>query len=59
EIHSGRNRIIRRMFESLGYDVVRLDRVYFAGFTKMGLRRGFWRHLTEREVATLKGGVYR
>lgn len=59
EIHSGRNRIVRRMFEHLGYDVVRLDRVHFAGMGKMGLRRGFWRYLTPREVATLKGKSYR
>lgn len=58
ELHSGRNRIVRRMFESLGYDVVKLDRVYFAGLTKMGLRRGFWRHLTPREVSALKSGSY-
>ena len=58
EIHSGRNRIVRRMFEHLGYDVVKLDRVVFAGFTKMGLRRGFWRFLTPREVAILKSGNY-
>lgn len=58
ELHSGRNRIVRRMFESLGYDVVKLDRVYFAGLTKMGLRRGFWRYLTPREVSALKTGSY-
>lgn len=59
EIHSGRNRIVRRMFEHLGYEVVRLDRVHFAGMGKMGLRRGFWRYLTPREVATLKGNSYK
>lgn len=59
EIHSGRNRIVRRMFEHFEYKVVKLDRVYFAGFTKEGLRRGFWRLLTDREVAMLKGGSYR
>lgn len=58
ELHSGRNRIVRRMFESLGYEVVKLDRVYFAGLTKMGLRRGFWRYLTPREVSALKSGSY-
>ncbi|MEG2606835.1 MAG: pseudouridine synthase [Mucinivorans sp.] len=58
EIHSGRNRIVRRMFEHFDYKVVKLDRVYFAGFTKDGLRRGFWRPLTAREVATLKGGNF-
>ncbi|WP_283390768.1 pseudouridine synthase [Millionella massiliensis] len=58
ELHSGRNRIVRRMFEAVGYEVVKLDRVYFAGLTKMGLRRGFWRYLTPREVAALKSGAY-
>lgn len=58
ELHSGRNRIVRRMFEALGYEVVKLDRVYFAGLTKMGLRRGFWRYLTPREVGILKSGAY-
>lgn len=58
ELHSGRNRIVRRMFEALGYEVVKLDRVYFAGLTKMGLRRGFWRYLTPREVSALKTGAY-
>ena len=50
EIHSGKNRIVRRIFESLGYKVVKLDRVFFAGLTKKGLRRGEWRYLTEQEV---------
>ena len=59
EIHSGRNRIVRRMFEHLGYDVERLDRVYFAGLTKSALRRGFWRHLTDIEVQKLKSNRYR
>lgn len=59
EIHSGRNRIVRRMFEHLGYEVTRLDRVHFAGMGKMGLRRGFWRYLSPREVATLKGKNYK
>jgi len=54
EIHSGKNRIVRRMFEKLGYVVVKLDRVQFAGLTKKDLPRGFYRHLTEQEVAYLK-----
>lgn len=54
EIHSGKNRIVRRMFEKLGYEVVKLDRVQFAGLTKKDLPRGFYRHLTEKEVAFLK-----
>ena len=54
EIHIGRNRIVRRIFEHLGYKVVRLDRVYYAGLTKKDLPRGFFRHLTEREVIMLK-----
>lgn len=54
EIHSGKNRIVRRMFEHLGYTVVKLDRVYFAGLTKKGLNRGRWRYLTEHEVLNLK-----
>lgn len=54
EIHSGRNRIVRRMFEHLGYKVMRLDRVYFAGLTKQKLRRGQWRYLTDKEVSRLK-----
>ena len=54
EIHSGRNRIVRRMFDHLGYKVVRLDRVYFAGLTKKNLPRGKWRHLSEMEVNMLK-----
>ncbi len=58
EIHSGRNRIVRRMFESLGYKVRKLDRVYFAGLTKKNLRRGAWRFLTEQEVAMLKMNSY-
>ena len=52
EIHSGKNRIVRRIFESLGYKVVKLDRVFFAGLTKKGLRRGDWRYLSEAEVTT-------
>ncbi|MBE6287144.1 MAG: pseudouridine synthase [Mediterranea massiliensis] len=58
EIHSGKNRIVRRIFESLGYKVVKLDRVYFAGLTKKGLRRGDWRFLTEREVNLLRMGAF-
>lgn len=54
ELHSGKNRIVRRIFESLGYEVVRLDRVKFASLTKKDLPRGFYRHLTEKEVAFLK-----
>jgi 23S rRNA pseudouridine2605 synthase len=53
-IHSGRNRIVRRIFEGLGYDVLRLDRIMFAGLTKKDLPRGHWRHLTEKEIAFLK-----
>ena len=53
EIHSGKNRIVRRIFEALGYRVIRLDRVMFAGLTKKGLKRGDWRFLTEQEVAML------
>ena len=58
EIHSGRNRIVRRMFEHMGYHVGKLDRVYFAGLTKQKLKRGEWRFLTEKEVAMLKSGSY-
>lgn len=58
EIHSGRNRIVRRIFEYLGYKTVKLDRVYFAGLTKKGLSRGEWRFLTEREVRMLHTGSY-
>ena len=54
ELHSGKNRIVRRIFESLGYQVVKLDRVFFAGLTKKDLPRGRWRHLTEEEVNILK-----
>ncbi|MCB0546585.1 MAG: rRNA pseudouridine synthase [Phaeodactylibacter sp.] len=54
ELHIGRNRIVRRIFEHLGYEVVRLDRVYYAGLTKKDLPRGRWRHLTEKEVIMLK-----
>jgi 23S rRNA pseudouridine2605 synthase len=58
EIHSGKNRIIRRMFEKLGYDVLKLDRVYFAGLTKKGLKRGEYRFLTSKEIEILKMGAY-
>jgi 23S rRNA pseudouridine2605 synthase len=54
EIHSGRNRIVRRIFESLGYDVVKLDRVYYAGLTKKDLPRGNWRYLSPKEITRLK-----
>ncbi len=58
EIHSGKNRIVRRIFESLGYKVMKLDRVFFAGLTKKGLRRGDWRYLTEPEVNFLRMGSF-
>ena len=58
EIHSGKNRIVRRIFESLGYKVIKLDRVYFAGLTKKGLKRGDWRYLTEQEVNFLRMGSF-
>lgn len=58
EIHSGKNRIVRRIFEKLGYKVVKLDRVYFAGLTKKNLRRGQWRFLEEPEVNILRMGAY-
>lgn len=58
EIHSGKNRIVRRIFESLGYKVMKLDRVFFAGLTKKGLRRGEWRYLTEQEVNFLRMGSF-
>ena len=54
KIHSGRNRIVRRIFEHLGYEVIKLDRVVFAGLTKKDLPRGHWRHLTEQEVINLR-----
>jgi 23S rRNA pseudouridine2605 synthase len=54
EIHSGRNRIVRRIFEHLGYDVKNLDRVIFAGLTKKNVERGKWRFLTEKEIRDLK-----
>ena len=58
EIHSGKNRIVRRLFESQGYNVKALDRVYFAGLTKRGLKKGEWRYLTDSEVNILKMGAY-
>lgn len=58
EIHSGKNRIVRRIFESLGYKVIKLDRVFFAGLTKKGLRRGDWRYLSEAEVNYLRMGSF-
>ena len=58
EIHSGKNRIVRRIFESLGYEVRGLDRVYFAGLTKKGLKKGQWRFLTQAEENILKMGAY-
>lgn len=58
EIHSGRNRIVRRIFESLGYRVTKLDRVYFAGLTKKNLPRGRWRYLTQEEVNYLRMGAF-
>ncbi|HBT86164.1 MAG TPA: pseudouridine synthase [Porphyromonadaceae bacterium] len=58
EIHSGKNRVVRRMFEKLGYRVLKLDRVYFAGLTKKKLSRGKWRYLTEQEVNMLRMGAF-
>ena len=58
EIHSGRNRVVRRIFEALGYKVKALDRVYFAGITKKGVKRGQWRYLEESEVNLLKMGRF-
>jgi 23S rRNA pseudouridine2605 synthase len=58
EIHSGKNRIVRRIFENFGYKVTKLDRVYFAGLTKKGLQRGQWRFLTDKEVNMLKVGAF-
>jgi 23S rRNA pseudouridine2605 synthase len=58
EIHSGQNRVVRRIFEKLGYKVIRLDRVYFAGLTKKSLPRGKYRFLSEREVQMLKMGAH-
>lgn len=58
ELHSGQNRVVRRMFEKLGYNVRKLDRVYFAGLTKKNLPRGKWRFLTEKEISMLKRGIF-
>jgi 23S rRNA pseudouridine2605 synthase len=58
EIHSGRNRVVRRIFEQLGYKISKLDRVYFAGLTKKNLSRGKWRFLTDKEIARLKMNSY-
>ena len=58
EIHSGKNRVVRRLFEAVGHEVRTLDRVYFAGLTKKGLKKGEWRYLTESEVNILKMGAY-
>jgi 23S rRNA pseudouridine2605 synthase len=58
ELHSGQNRVIRRMFETLGYKVKKLDRVYFAGLTKKNVQRGKWRYLNEKEVSMLKRGIF-
>lgn len=58
EIHSGQNRVIRRLFESMNYRVEKLDRVYFAGLTKKNVRRGKWRFLNEKEINMLKRGAY-
>lgn len=58
ELHSGQNRVVRRLFENLGYRVNKLDRVYFAGLTKKNLPRGKWRFLSEKEVIMLKRGIY-
>lgn len=59
EIHSGQNRVVRRIFEKLGYRVKKLDRVFFAGLTKKNLQRGTWRFLSEKEVTMLKRGFYK
>ena len=58
EVHSGKNRIVRRIFEHLGYRVEKLDRVYFAGLTKKNVPRGRWRYLDEKEIGMLKMGAY-
>ncbi len=59
ELHSGQNRVVRRIFEKLGYKVRKLDRVSFAGLTKKNLQRGHWRHLTIKEISMLKRGIYK
>jgi 23S rRNA pseudouridine2605 synthase len=58
ELHSGQNRIIRRLFESLGYKIRKLDRVYFAGLTKKNVQRGKWRFLSDKEISMLKRGIF-
>jgi len=58
ELHSGQNRVVRRMFETLGYKVKKLDRVYFAGLTKKNVRRGKWRFLNDKEISMLKRGIF-
>jgi 23S rRNA pseudouridine2605 synthase len=58
ELHSGQNRVVRRLFEKLGYRVKKLDRVYYAGLTKKNLPRGKWRFLSDKEVSMLKRGIY-
>ena len=58
EIHSGQNRVVRLMFEVMGYSVKKLDRVYFAGLTKKKLPRGKWRFLSDKEISMLKRGAY-
>ena len=58
EIHSGRNRVVRRIFEKLGYKVIKLDRVYFSGLTKKNVTRGKWRYLTAQEVNMLRMGAF-
>jgi 23S rRNA pseudouridine2605 synthase len=58
ELHSGQNRVVRRMFETLGYKVKKLDRVYFAGLTKKNVQRGKWRYLNEKEISMLKRGIF-
>jgi len=59
EIHSGQNRVVRRIFENFGYNVRKLDRVSFAGLTKKNLQRGHWRNLTPKEVTMLKRGIFK
>lgn len=58
ELHSGQNRVVRRLFETLGYRVRKLDRVYFAGLTKKNVQRGKWRFLNDKEISMLKRGIF-
>ena len=58
EIHSGQNRVVRRIFDKLGYKIIKLDRVFFAGLTKKNIPRGKYRFLTEKEVNILKMGAH-